>query len=123
MYKRTGCSGERKIFKIRPWKATSQESPETLPISNGVNRSARSSKQNIVEGWKRAKTGEYYEFLGFAIASNAELEEDCNDIIKGIYQELMKIEGVVGKGIKGIKGLNGVLFFPLIPFLSLSLVN
>jgi hypothetical protein len=62
-----------------------------------MNRSARSTKQNITEGWKRNSTSEYYEFLGYSIASNAELEEDCDDIIKEIYPGLMRIKEVVGE--------------------------
>src|SRR3989344_6742502 len=62
-----------------------------LSLSDQMNRSARSTKQNITEGWKRNSTKEYYEFLGYAIASNAELEEDATDIWKGHYPELMGI--------------------------------
>lgn len=58
-------------------------------LADQMNRSARSVKQNIVEGWKRNSTKEYYDFLGFSIGACAELEEDCNDIWKGIYPELM----------------------------------
>jgi len=77
-------------------------------LADQMNRSARSTKQNIVEGWKRNSTKEYYEFLGFAIASNAELEEDCGDIWKGIYLELMGIKGVMGEmGLRGEMGEKG----------------
>jgi four helix bundle protein len=73
-----------------------------LSLADQMVRSARSTKQNIVEGWKRNSTSEYYTFLGYSIASNAELEEDCNDIIAGKYPELM---GLMGKrGIIGEKG-------------------
>lgn len=87
--------------------------PRTKTISalaDQMNRSARSTKQNIAEGWKRNSTKEYYEFLGFAVASNAELEEDCNDIWNGIYSELMGIKGIMGeKGLTGNyeKGITG----------------
>lgn len=92
-------------------------------LADQMNRSARSTKQNIVEGWKRNSTREYYEFLGFAVASNAELEEDGNDIRKGIYPELMGIRGVMGdeKGERGERGERGndaapsSLFTPLSP--------
>lgn len=79
-----------------------------LSLADQMVRSARSTKQNIVEGWKRNSTPEYYTFLGYSIASNAELEEDCNDIIAGKYRELM--------GKKGIMGERG----PLNPFNSPS---
>lgn len=48
-----------------------------------LNDSARSVKQNIVEGWKRATTKEYYDFLSFSLGSLAEIKED----IKDLYQD------------------------------------
>ena len=71
-----------------------------IALADQMNRSARSVKQNIVEGWKRNSTKEYYEFLGFSIGANAELEEDCMDVWKGVYPEL--------KGIKGVMGERGI---------------
>ncbi len=68
-----------------------------IALADQMNRSARSVKQNIAEGWKRNSTKEYYEFLGFAIAANAELEEDCMDIWKGIYPGLIGVKGVMGE--------------------------
>src|SRR3989344_2148265 len=76
-----------------------------IALGDQMDRSARSVKQNIVEGWKRNSTKEYYEFLGFSIGANAELEEDCDDIIKGIYRELKGITGITGE--KGEKGKEG----------------
>ena len=76
-----------------------------LALADQMDRSARSVKQNIVEGWKRNSTKEYYDFLGFSIGANAELEEDCDDIIKGIYRELKGITGITGE--KGEKGKEG----------------
>lgn len=84
-------------------------------LSDQMNRSARSVKQNIVEGWKRNSTGEYYDFLGFSVGALTELEEDCNDIINGIYTDLKGIKGVMGergseikKGIMGERGGKGI---------------
>lgn len=48
-----------------------------------LNDSARSVKQNIVEGWKRSTTQEYYDFLSFSLGSLAEIKED----IKDLYQD------------------------------------
>lgn len=45
-----------------------------------LNDSARSVKQNIVEGWKRATTREYYDFLSFSLGSLAEIKEDIKDL-------------------------------------------
>lgn len=69
-------------------------------LQDQMDRSARSVKQNIVEGWKRNSTKEYYDFLGFSMGANAELEEDCDDIIKGRYE-------MGGKGLTGLKGEEG----------------
>lgn len=44
--------------------------------------SARSVKQNIVEGWKRATTKEYYDFLSFSLGSLAEIKEDIKDLLQ-----------------------------------------
>jgi len=66
-------------------------------LQDQMDRSARSVKQNIVEGWKRNSTQEYHQFLGFSMGANAELEEDCDDIIKGRYE-------MGGRGIRGLEG-------------------
>jgi four helix bundle protein len=71
-------------------------------LSDQMNRSARSGKQNIVEGWKRNTTREYFDFLGFSIGAIAELEEDCDDVWKGRYPELMGIKGIMGE--RGLMG-------------------
>lgn len=93
-----------------------------LSLSDQMERSARSTKQNITEGWKRNSTNEYYQFLGFAVASNAELEEDFTDICKGLYES---------KGLKGVykreerekwvkwDDLESIPFYPLPLFIPL----
>jgi len=79
-----------------------------MALADQMDRSGRSTKQNIVEGWKRNSTNEYYEFLGFSIGANTELEEDCDDICKGMYPELMGVRGVMGeRGIKGLQEMGG----------------
>jgi four helix bundle protein len=60
---------------------------EKLPYSEQrrkvhLNDSARSVKQNIVEGWKRSTTKEYYEFLSFSLGSLAEIKEDVKDLFE-----------------------------------------
>lgn len=72
------------------YTATFPREKTLIALADQMDRSARSVKQNIVEGWKRNSTREYYDFLGFSMGANAELEEDCDDILRGIY-----------KGIKG----------------------
>jgi len=44
--------------------------------------SARSVKQNIVEGWKRETTQQYIDFLSFSFGSLGELKEDGEDCFK-----------------------------------------
>lgn len=106
-----------------------------IALADQMDRSARSVKQNIVEGWKRNTSKEYYEFLGFSIGANSELEEDCDDIWKGMYPELLTEKGVMGErgnkmgekgamGGMGEKGLRGNIedieklkFYPIDPHL------
>jgi four helix bundle protein len=68
-----------------------------IDLADQMNRSARSGKQNIVEGWKRNSTKEYFDFLGFSTGAIAELEEDCDDIIKGKYMGLRGLKGIMGE--------------------------
>jgi four helix bundle protein len=78
-----------------------------IALADQMDRSARSVKQNIVEGWKRNSTKEYYDFLGFSIGANTELEEDCDDIWKGIYPELLREKGVMGERGRDQRGVKG----------------
>ncbi len=95
--------------------ATFPREKTPVALADQMDRSARSVKQNIVEGWKRNSTKEYYDFLSFAIGANAELEEDCNDIIKGFYKGIEW-----GKGEKwGIQEVERLPFYPLQPHLPL----
>ncbi|MCX8014467.1 MAG: four helix bundle protein [candidate division WOR-3 bacterium] len=74
---------------------------ENFPLSEKRRKehmrdSARSVKQNIVEGWKRETTKQYVEFLSFSFGSLGELKEDSEDcykdklISKQIYDELIR---------------------------------
>jgi len=105
--------------KCRQLTATFPKTKTLLDLADQMDRSARSGKQNIVEGWKRNSTKEYYDFLGFSIGAIAELEEDCNDIWKEVYPELLVIEKIMGKkGLKGGRGQNNfsvdeLKFYPL----------
>ncbi|MEK7629538.1 MAG: four helix bundle protein [Patescibacteria group bacterium] len=95
---------------------TFSHSKTLLALSDQMERSARSTKQNITEGWKRNSTREYYQFLGYAVASNAELEEDFTDILRGVY---------AAKGVEGGKWekreWEKILFYPLNPILPICL--
>jgi four helix bundle protein len=96
----------------------SSRSKTLLALADQMDRSARSVKQNIVEGWKRNGTKEYFEFLGFSLGACAELEEDCDDIIRGVYKE-MGLKGIEEKGGRGGMGGRGdiekIPFYPLDP--------
>ncbi len=87
-----------KLTRLFPYTKTLYD------LADQMNRSARSEKQNICEGWKRNMLHEYYQFLGYAVASNAELEEDCTDIWNGYYKELNGIKGIMGEYTRGEKG-------------------
>ena len=90
-------------------------------LSDQMERSARSTKQNIIEGWKRNSTNEYYQFLGFAVASNAEMEADGTDICNGIY-EAKGLKGVNKGEEKGEMGqIESIPFYPLNTRLPLCL--
>lgn len=84
-----------------------------IDLADQMSRSARSATKNIVEGWKRNSTKEYFDFLGFAIGSNAEMMEDLGDIATGVYRELMGIRGIIGEkgetGTKGAKNKQGIM--------------
>jgi len=94
-----------------------------VALADQMDRSARSVKQNIVEGCpperltsfsragKRNGTKEYYDFLGFSIGANAELEEDCDDILKGRYESLKGI--MEERGVMGIEEVDRLPFYPL----------
>ena len=57
-------------------------------LKEQMDKSGRSGTKNIIEGWKRNSTSEYFTFLGFSIAAIEELKDDCADIAKGLYPEL-----------------------------------
>ena len=85
---------EELVAETLSYTATFPKDKTGIGLADQMDRSARSVKANIVEGWKRNATHEYYTFLGYSIASNAELLEDYLDICLGRYEP---------KGIKGIE--------------------
>lgn len=100
-------------------------------LKEQMDKSGRSGTKNIIEGWKRNLTQEYFTFLGFSIAAIEELKDDCADIAKGLYQGLMTIRGLWeakgemgnGTGVKGEKGGIGAgnPLTPVKPFTPLEL--
>ncbi len=77
-----------------------------IDLADQMNRSARSGKQNIAEGYSRNSTKEYYDFLGFSLAAVVELKEDCEDIWLGVYPSLFSIAKIMsGRGRQRPKGL------------------
>lgn len=72
-----------------------------LDLADQMSRSGRSGSKNIVEGWKRNTTKEYFDFLGFSIGAVEELKDDAADIATGVYSALMGVKGVTGdKGME-----------------------
>ncbi len=67
-----------------------------MNLKDQMDRSGRSGTKNIIEGWKRNTTNEYFTFLGFSIGALEELKDDAADVAKGLYQELMGIKGLMG---------------------------
>jgi len=59
--------------------------------------SARSTKQNIVEGWKRETTQQYIDFLSFSFGSLGELKEDGEDSLKDGLITKEEFEGLKRK--------------------------
>ncbi len=99
------CASLTALFPISP---PSPHFKTLSSLADQMDRSARSVKQNIVEGWKRNSTKEYHQFLGFSLGANAELEEDCNDIIKGVYKGIER-----EKGDWEIERVEKLPFYPL----------
>ena len=64
------------------YKITEKFSVNERRRKEHMRDSARSVKQNIVEGWKRETTREYINFLSFSFGSLGELKEDGEDCIK-----------------------------------------
>ena len=90
-----------------------------IGLKDQMDRSARSGTKNIIEGWKRNSTGEYFHFLGYAIGSVEALKDDCADITKGLYREINGIMGVMGT--RGENGSNGTPILPIYPFTPFEL--
>lgn len=88
-----------------------------IALADQMDRSARSGTKNIIEGWKRNTTKQYFDFLGFSIGSIEELKDDLADIAKGLYPDLMEIKGLMGgRGLRGKMGGTGAPLDPLKPF-------
>ena len=98
-----GVRGERTVNKI------------LLELADQIGRASRSPQSNIVEGWKRNTTQEYFEFIGYAIASAEEIHEDVTDVIKGKYPELMFVPGITGVKGLDIAEVEKLPFYPLDP--------
>lgn len=88
-------------------------------LADQMSRSGRSGSKNIVEGWKRNSTKEYFDFLGFAIGAVEELKDDAADIATGVYSELMGLKGSMGQ--MGERGTPLALLVPLSPISRLEL--
>lgn len=89
-------------------------------LERGESRSGRSGSKNIVEGWKRNTTKEYFDFLGFSIGAIEELKDDAADIATGVYTALIGLKGVMGiNGVTGERGLSSTPSSLLVPFIPI----
>lgn len=92
-----------------------------IDLADQISRSMRSTVKNLVEGWKRNTTKEYFDFLGFSIGSNSEMMEDLADIATGIYKELTSIMGIMGeRGTPSSHLTPSPLSSPYTPFAPLT---
>lgn len=90
-----------------------------LDLADQMSRSGRSGAKNIVEGWKRNTTKEYFDFLGFSIGAVEELKEDAADITTGVYPALIGLtlrQGSGQAGRMGVMGERGAMGVPSTPF-------
>jgi len=87
--KRKNPEGYKKLLVYQRAEELRQfvfEITEKFPISEfrrkeHMRDSARSVKQNVVEGWKRETTQQYIDFLSFSFGSLGELKEDGKDCL------------------------------------------
>ncbi len=84
-----------------------------LDLADQMSRSGRSGSKNIVEGWKRNSTKEYFDFLGFSIGAVEELKDDAADIATGVYPQLLGVKGVMGNQRVEREVLDKLPFYPL----------
>jgi hypothetical protein len=82
-------------------------------LADQMARSGRSGSKNIVEGWKRNTTKEYFDFLGFSIGAVEELKDDAADIATGVYPNLMGVKGIMGTKRVEREDLDKLKFYPL----------
>jgi hypothetical protein len=82
-------------------------------LADQMSRSGRSGSKNIVEGWKRNTTKEYFTFLGFSIGAVEELKDDAADIVTGVYPGLMGVKGVMSEERVEREVLDKIPFYPL----------
>ncbi len=69
----------------------------TLSSVSGIDDAARSVVRNIEEGYKRAKTREYIEFIGFSQGSLEEVKGDVRELTEDRF-----LKSVPGSSLAGI---------------------
>lgn len=110
-----------KYFPQTPYRHTHYQDKQIKTIgdlADQMSRSGRSTHKNIVEGWKRNTTQEYFDFLGYSIGSNSELQDDAADTACGKYKELMGVKEVMGSHLPPsppytLLQLDELRFYPL----------
>lgn len=98
--------------------ANFSKSKTFLDLADQMSRSGRSGSKNIVEGWKRNTTKEYFDFLGFSIGAVEELKDDAADVATGVYPQLLGIKSVMGPTKIERATLDKLPFYPLPPNLD-----
>ena len=81
---------------------------EDKRLVNHLTDSARSVQRNIEEGYKRATTKEYIEFLGFSRGSLEELKGDFEELKREIREGIREDKG--GGMLKNAEGLLNLIY-------------
>lgn len=76
-------------------------------LVNHLTDSARSVQRNIEEGFKRATTKEYVEFLGFSRGSLEELKGDFEELKREIKEGIREDKGRIRENRGEIRESNG----------------
>ncbi len=103
---RTYQQGEEIYDLVRIFTATYLHPIADSRLVGHMNDSARSVPRNIMEGYGRNNTKQYYEFLGFSFGSLLELLGDCLTLekdIKGGQRKTKDDEGALRDLSKIIK--------------------
>lgn len=102
------------LRQVKEFTAKYLSKYEDKRLVNHLTDSARSVQRNIEEGYKRATTKEYVEFLGFSRGSLEELKGDFEELKREIREGIRENRGTIG-GDKGkigedVEGLLSLIY-------------